>query len=666
MANFFPVPSTLTKAYARLDAFVNTLTSLGDVTLDKGSSWAIDTGRLLSLTEQRLAYRDSYYARRVVDLVADDATAEGWEIINPKDPRAAQDYRWVTLTDIFGLNEVMRQALVYARAFGTGYIVPITFDTQDLDRPLDINGLFEVQDVLVFDPEECQPQRFYSEQTAFGGIGRPSAYRIYVSSGNQFVGRWGEALNGLCDIHPSRVIPVVGIPVSHRDRLSLSHGEGLSIFQAMWTALARADAIDGAAALLAQEMKQDVVTVPDLKAIGTSDAEAAFRTRMSLIKLSKSLLNMIVLADGETYESRANTVSGFKELSENARNAMIAATGIPEPILFGKAASGLATAPGTEQDAYLRLLRGEQHRRLKPALRRIYELLARSRAGAFFGKREAASFDIRFLPLSKESQKDKEARRLIQAQRDSIHAGMLAGADPDAGTAFAKFVIEGRYSADGWQDDLPQFVMPPPAPKAPTPPQLKGFTGEEPPPGEEPPQSGQGKDQTPPEGPKAPPKVGGQGVDVQANNTGKGQFDSADEDRASVYDSKDQQTLTEFVLIDSETYAGKIHTLPASAQRSIQQAWVWHQRHSEEMPDLPEAFWRRVSRMMNRREIGDVARLTMSEQGLSAKDYEEAAKRARTHKKPWTELAIVVWMSWGGSDGVRWAGTDRGEGEEPL
>ena len=49
----------------------------------------------------------------------------------------------------------------------------------------------------------------------------------------------------------------------------------------------------------------------------------------------------------------------------------MAASGISEPILFGKATSGLATAPGAEQEAYNRLVDDRRTRRIQPALRQM-------------------------------------------------------------------------------------------------------------------------------------------------------------------------------------------------------------------------------------------------------------------------------------------------------
>lgn len=652
-----PDITTLRAASDRLDSFVNLLTGQGDPMSDKGSSWDVQAVMPLSMEQLKRAYRGSYYARRVVDLVAEDAVVRGWTVIDPTDPRAAQDARWKQQDNKHNLLGILSKSLKWARAYGTGYIVPITYDLQPLDQPLILDMLYDVQDVVVLDPFECRPQTFYSEDTPITRLTEPAAFRITAGAmSTSFKGRWGHAFSGMVDIHPSRIIPIIGAPLSVFDRVNHPYGLGDSVLQAMWLALARADGIDGAGALLAQEIKQDVVTVPDLKAIGTSDAREAFQLRMKLFKLSKSLLNMIVLGAGELYESRASNVTGFRDLSENARNALVAATGIPEPILFGKATSGLATAPGTEQEAYIRKIETIQVQDVLPAITQLYKLIASAKLGAFGGVRRYRDFQIEFNPLIRESVKERDARSLIHAQRDSIHAGMISSADPEVGAGFARFLISNRYGPHGWQDQLPEFrpadwAEPevPESPKQPVPPGLGG-----PPPGNTPDNAPQGPDgQTPSQ---ALPQEGGQdigaqGVDLQANNTGKGRFDSHRLDS--------QSALTEWVLIDADAYEGTQHTLLAAAKAQAQKVLYWKQKYPEISKLLEDTEWRAIQQFSIRLKVGDETLRQMAEMDGNRGAYDAGQAHARLTGEPWKEAAILRWMAWGGTPGINWAKNKR-------
>jgi phage-related protein (TIGR01555 family) len=509
----------------RLDAFANALTGAGNPLLDKGAAWAARSNVARLPQETLLSiWRNSYYAARIVDLPTSDALVQGWQIVDPADKFLPQNPKWEEMADKLDIHGVLHRADAMASALGTAYILPITYDgnntADELSSPLDLTRLHVLSQFVVLEPRECVPERIWASQSALSDIMQPSAYRIQAHNGMRLAGRWGQALMGNVKIHPSRIIKIVAKPVTTTERLQMTYGEGDSILQCMWEAIARAEGSDLAASILAAEMKQDVVRVPDLKAIGVSDSAGAFRNRMMLIKAGLSMLNMVVLGEGEEYESRASNVQGFKDLSEAARNALVAATGIPEPILFGKATSGLASAPGTEQEAYIRLVEGRQQQRIAPALRRMLQVGAASRAGVFAGNQQFRYFQIKFNPLIRETKKDVAARRLIDAQRDAIYAGMLSSANPDLGSKFAIYVATNRHGADGWQDELPTFdykeppasAAPAPTPTGPVPPQLGGPKPA--PPG-----------QMPSEGPSGGEGQGAPGVDLQSNNTGKGRFD---------------------------------------------------------------------------------------------------------------------------------------------
>ena len=174
-------------AIVRLDGFLNTLTGMGSEG-DKGSSFDIEVSPTLQYEQLRAAYHGEYYCRRAVDIVANDAVKEGWDLLDPGKPLAVMDERWRDETDRLQIPNTAAQADKYARAFGTGYMIPITRDGRSLQDPLDLNELWAVDDVLSLDAWECKPQRFYSENQPGTPILSPAMYRLNISTGNRLVG----------------------------------------------------------------------------------------------------------------------------------------------------------------------------------------------------------------------------------------------------------------------------------------------------------------------------------------------------------------------------------------------------------------------------------------------------------------------------------------------
>jgi phage-related protein (TIGR01555 family) len=609
-------------AIARMDAFVNALTGAGGAD-DKGSRWNVsEVYDTIPFGHLQSAYRAGTYVPTLVDLPADDATSGGINVTNIGDRKNLEDPRWMIEDTRLGVLSALNKAVKFSRAYGTGYIIPITVDDRPLDKALNMESIVEISQILILTPHECVKQDVFANEYGASPVYEPATYTLALPSLSMTLpSKWSKALQGAGQIHASRVIPITGNDLSiteTHEHWALGH----SVLQAAWSALGRMEGVDSAASFLAQEMKMDVVRISDLAAIATGDSAALFQQRLQLLKQGKSYLGLIALGEGEDYESRAAPVAGFKDLTQTCRDALVAASRIPEAIWLAKASSGLATAPGTEQLVYERLISNIRTHKVAPAALELYRMIAAAKNGPFKG--DIPNIRISFPPLIPESPKDVAARELIVGQRDATYVGMLSGVDPDAARAMALHLVTNRYSDNGFAFAIPGFeyeadeTPPPAAPPTPSNAVLGGNAPKAP--------GGQ-----PPGRPPAPPKIGGPGISVDPMNTGKGLLDAkfpppSDEDRKRRY------------------------KVPESAKNNALKALRWRDEHKPQA-GTPTG-WGRARQLAADDSIPGSDIITMA--AWFARHAENAQLNPEYRDEPWRDAGYLMWLAWGGDSARTW------------
>lgn len=622
-----------------MDSIYNTLTGVGagkDTAFDVALSTVLDYDRLLEI------YRHVAYARRACDLPVEDAMSKGYRILLGDGANDVTSVEWQDEQRRLRIDSNTVQQGKWARAFGASYLVLITDDNTDPSQPLNLDKLKRVNQILCTTSRECRADSF----GLLSGIGEtfmdPVFYRIYlpsvVKSGLENIpSKWAAALAGNERIHHTRIIRMIGRELTREEILG-HWAEGDSLIQAMFRELAQAVGVDNAASVLASEMKLDVVKVPGLDAVATSDQGEAFEERMSLLKRGKSLLNMIVLGRDEEFESRQAPVSGFKDLGQQAKDALVAATGIPEPILFGKATSGMAGDTGIEGETYMGLLNTFWRFRMTPVYERLYTVIRAQKAGPYKGEYKVR-FDVTPVPLREERPKDVWSRRLMQAQIDSIYYQGGLGPIP-------KEYLQERFKAPGgWTFDLPPYdpavwptdTLPPeggaPEPSGPE----QGNTAAT---GRTSPNT-QGKN-APGQLPADPLKLatpalpGASGMDVrpEAQNTGLDRMDAAfpnptPDDRRRMY------------------------RVPASAKNNAKKAIAWKEEYGEQVQGGIETGWRRARQLATQSEISGQDVIEMA--AWWARHRETSSSVSPEWKdEPWRDNGWVAGLIWGGNSADTW------------
>lgn len=421
----------------RVDSLFNTLTGIGGE-YDKGVTAEPDTSRI-PMTDDKLdiLYRFNGYIERYVDRHAEEATRASWTVedgSDDTDPMDEEDER---------LNVVSRfeEAVKWARLYG-GCVILIVVDeggNEDLSEPININRVRAVTNLVVLDKREATAAEYDGDITS-------KNYRNVkywsLSPVRSFASLDGA--RGMNRVHHSRVVYIPGkkLPPTLRMR---NQGYDESVVQAVWDKARNLEVVDQAGAILSMDLKHDVLKVEGLSEIAAGDQAEYFETRMKLIAKQRSLLGMIILGDGETYDTRSANITGYANLHDRAKEAFAAVCDTPQTVMFGTPPSGLNTDGDSSRKNFDKSIARFQAKTLYDPLQKIYALIYAAKKGPFKG-RIPKKIKIKFSSLENLSAKERAELEKVHAETDAIRV--------EWGFVTVEHVTRSRHSESGYSNEL--------------------------------------------------------------------------------------------------------------------------------------------------------------------------------------------------------------------
>lgn len=411
-----------------MDSIINALSGLGSKG-DKGSAGRPNTNiQALTDIELESLYQHNTYARRIVDEPAADAVAHGWYVQDPTadvDPMADEDRRLQLVTKVY-------KAKVYARHYGLGGILMDAEDGRKLSEPLDLNAVRSIRRLHVFSGREMNAALWDTDADS-DNFGNVAQWQLSPLSGG------GGRFSGVM-VHWSRMLIFEGDPLPPAIRVS-NNGRGSSVLQSAWDAVRNLTTVDQAAATHSQELSLPVIKVGGLRAKSSSDQQTAFNLKMMAMGKARSLLNMILLGEGDEYEQRQLALSGFDGLAARSKEALCAVTGMPQVRLFGEAPGGLNTDGESQRGLYNGRIANDQKFNLEPQLTQFYRVAYRQKTGPTMGL-EPGRWEVKFHPLEQLTATGEATNRKAIAEVDAVYL--------EKGVLTAEQVAASRFGPRGW------------------------------------------------------------------------------------------------------------------------------------------------------------------------------------------------------------------------
>lgn len=424
------------------DRLSNLITGLGMGNKDKTVQ---DQFQFVTVDDSQLefAYRGDWLARKIVDIIPFDMTREGWNW----QAKESQIERLEDTEKKFCVLDKVFMALVRARLFGGSglYIgTKVGSPTDELlpeqmvrDGITYIHG-FTRRD-LAFNEIETDPVSPW--------FGMPKMFQLTISGSQQ----------AAIEIHPSRVITFSGMPHPDPMRAGSQDFWGDSVLQIMLDAIKNAVSGQQHVAALIPEAKIDVVQVPGLSDMLSTDVGTAKVTkRFQEAAIIKSLFGMVLLegdneGNGEQYQQKQIRFTEFPDLLRQYLQVASGAADVPVTRLLGQSPSGLNATGDADIRNYYDNVKARQKRELKPRLDRLMELLIRHT----FGSRPKSIY-YEFAPLWQMSAKDAADIEKITAETEGLLVTSALVPAPVMEKATRNRLIEsGRYP--GIEDAYEEF-----------------------------------------------------------------------------------------------------------------------------------------------------------------------------------------------------------------
>lgn len=386
------------------DGWMNILTGQGIIGRDKNVATTFRMCRKFSVAELDEIYRSDGMTRRVIDIVAEEMTRQGWDIEG--DDEGMLQARLEELN----VNKVLTDILRWSRLYGGALGVIGVADGRSLDEPINYNNIRDIQWIHVFDR--------FSVSSADGTIdgdlnspnyGLPKMYLVTDA-------RTGKSFY----VHHSRVLRCDWNELTPRwTRDNDSWGD--PVMQTIYEELKNYSTTFANCGTLVQDFVNHVLKIPDLANILSSECgDSDVQNRINILNMSKSIMNTMVIDSEESYEKVTTNINGISELLDRFMLSLSSVTAIPVTLLFGRAPAGLNATGENDVRNFYDMIKQKQECKLRPMLEKLIKIIFLSKDYAFAGV-EPEDWKLEFTPLWQNSEEQEATIRRTIAETDAIY-----------------------------------------------------------------------------------------------------------------------------------------------------------------------------------------------------------------------------------------------------
>lgn len=338
-------------------------------------------------------HRGSWLAGVAIDIIADDMTKSGVELLGTLKPEDIEvlDQEAVMLNLWGKIGEVIKWARLYGGALGVMMI-----DGQDMRTPLNADriGRDQFKGLAVLDRWMVEPTLNSVVQTMGPHMGLPEFYRVNADA---------PALHGKV-IHYSRCLRMVGIKLPYWQSV-MENLWGISVLERLYDRMVAFDsATQGAAQLVYKSFLRTykVEKMRDILAMGGPGALILQRFVDMMARFQSIEGVTLIDAKDDFAVSQSNVNAGISDVLEQLGDQVCGALETPRCRLFGQSPGGMQSNGESELTTYYDGLKQKQVRDLQVPVLTMYRIMAKSKGIALDNK-----FNIAFRPMWQMSDSQK-------------------------------------------------------------------------------------------------------------------------------------------------------------------------------------------------------------------------------------------------------------------
>ena len=322
------------------------------------------------------AYRESWLAKRIIDMPCDDMTRAWYKLSSASIPMEDL-YALQRLEARHNVKQELTNAIRWARLYGGSLALIVLRGEEDqLDQPVDPGLLLPdcFQGLLVLDRSQgISPSVEKVTDLDDPDFGLPEYYTVPIELGETRFAR----------IHHSRVLRFVGreLPLQETER---EDSWGASELEHVWDELLKRSS---ASANIAQLLFQANLTTLKMSDFGEMLVLGTERQRQQVMETIaqenrlRTSYGLQLISKDDQFENHPYSFAGISDVYELFMMDMAGAAEIPATKLFGRSPQGLNSTGESDLRNYYELIAQLQERILRPALDKLLPIMALSAWG---------------------------------------------------------------------------------------------------------------------------------------------------------------------------------------------------------------------------------------------------------------------------------------------
>ena len=366
-------------------------------------------------------YRESWIAKRIIDMPGEDMT-RGWYTM-PLEEKQAEELR--ALEARHDIRREITDAIRWARLYG-GALALMVIDGHEgfLSDPLDPDTVMPGSfcGLLVRDRLSVTPSAELEDDLNDPDFGYPMYYDLQADAGAP------GGMPGTLRVHHSRVLRFTGRDLP-RDEEAAEQYWGASELEHIWEELQKRSATSANIAQLVFQANITTLRMGDfgeILAMGTDQQRRRVLEALEQENALRTSFGLQLLSAGDTMENHPYSFAGLSQIYEAFMLDMAGAAGIPATRLFGRSPQGMNATGEGDLKNYYELITAMQERHLRPALEKLFPVMAMSLWGAV-PERPDITFPS-LMPVSPPEEAEVQARQAETITR-LTQAGLMTPAE---------------------------------------------------------------------------------------------------------------------------------------------------------------------------------------------------------------------------------------------
>lgn len=347
-------------------------------------------------------YMSDGFARRVVDVPAEEMTRSGIEIEDLEDEELENIIE--SKLDELDAMRHMNDAVRWSRLYGGSVLLYGVNDGGTLDVPLNPESIRDVEFLRVYDKNQAMIQTRNMDIQSVD-YGKPEMWLISPHTGG-----------APYQVHNSRLHVFDGDSIPDLMRQG-NQGWGASVLQACYSQLIRIGMSHQWTAAVLERSQQAVHGIPGLSnTLRAPGGTAAMQARVDVVDMVRGILNTIVKDAEETYDIMTTALNGYPDVLDRFAEALSAVTGIPTTVLMGRSQGGLSATDKSSLDNWYARVESMWNDILRKPEDRLISYIIMSKKG------EVPEYKLCMKSLVVLSAKEKAEIEKIEAETEKLEA----------------------------------------------------------------------------------------------------------------------------------------------------------------------------------------------------------------------------------------------------